>query len=92
MNADLNWMIRKGPCDKNDVHLETCVKLGACAGQIPGRKHSCRVVSMETLRRECVSSKKASGTGVKGASLERRLRREWSFVQCTIGGFPGGSS
>lgn len=47
---------------------------------------------METLRRECVSSKKASGTGVKGASLERRLRREWSFVQCTIGGFPGGSS
>jgi len=47
------------------------VKLGACAGQIPGRKHSCRVVSMETLRCECVSSKKASGTGVKGASLER---------------------
>lgn len=26
---------------------------------------------METLRCECVSSKKASGTGVKGASLER---------------------
>ena len=43
VNADLNRMIRKGPCDKNDVHLETCVKLGACAGQIPGRKHSSRV-------------------------------------------------
>lgn len=40
----------------------------------------------------CLSSKMASGTGVKGASLERRLRREWSFVQCMIRGFPGGSS
>lgn len=39
-----------------------------------------------------MSSKKASGTGVKGASLERRLLKEWSFVQCVIGGFPGGSS
>lgn len=35
-----------------------------------------------------MSSKKASGTGVKGASLERRLLKEWSFVQCVIGGFP----